>query len=335
MRLTARVAAVVLVLASAIVAAAEPPSGKVLRIGILTPISPSFDPAKNAWDGAFTEGLREHGYVIGRNVVIEHRSAAGQPERLPLLAAELVALKVDIIVASPTAAALAAKDATRTIPIVMVGAADPVRTGVITSLAHPGGNVTGLAVNAAEISAKRVQLLREAVPNLSRVAVLWNSSFRSMSLGFQEIEHAAPTLGVSVHSIRVSGSDDLEQAFPAIMRGGAGGLIVLYGPMRGNDLPRITEFVRRSRMPTIFELGVGGNDNRAGEGALIGFGPSFAKMARRAGVYIDKIANGARPVDLPVEEPREVELVINLKAAKELGLTLPPSLLFRADRVTE
>jgi putative ABC transport system substrate-binding protein len=327
-----RVGAVILLAAVvfAAPAAAAPPAGKVLRVGILTIITPSFDPATNPWDRAFLEGLREHGFVIGRNVLIEYRTAAGQPERLPQLAAELVALKVDVIVASPTAATLAAKEATKTIPIVMVGAAEPVKTGVVASLAHPGGNITGLAVNAAEASAKRVQLLQEAVPTLSRVAVLWNSTFRSMTLGFQEIEQAAPLLGVSVQSIRVSGSDDLDKAFPAIARGGAGGLIVLYGPMRGNDLPRVLEFVSRNRMPTIFEVGIG-----RGDGGLMAFGPSFAKMARRAGAYIDKIANGARPADLPVEEPREFELVINLKAAKELGLTLPPSLLFRADRVIE
>jgi len=317
-----------LVLAAATVAA--PPAGKVLRVGVLQGIAPTFDPTTNAWDHAFVDGLREHGYVIGRNVMLEYRSAAGQPERLPRLAAELVALKPDVLIAGQTAALLAAKEATNTIPIVMVGGAEPVKTGVVASLAHPGGNVTGLAVNAAETSAKRVQLLREAVPSISRVAVLWNASFQSMALGFQEIEQAAPSLGVSVQSIRVSGSQDLDQAFSAIARGGAGGLIVLYGPMRGNDLPRVLEFVGRTRMPTIFEVGIG-----RGDGGFMAFGPSFAKMARRAGAYIDKIANGARPGDLPVEEPREFELVINLKAAKELGLTLPPSLLFRADRVIE
>jgi putative ABC transport system substrate-binding protein len=235
-----------------------------------------------------------------------------------------------VLVASATGATLAAKDATKTIPVVMVGAADPVKTGIVASLAHPGGNVTGLGYNAAETSAKRVQLLREAIPNVSRVAVLWNASMRSMTLGFQEIEQAGPILGVSVQSIRVAGSEDLEKAFPAIARSGAGGLIVLYGPMRGNDLPRIVDFVTRNRIPSIFELGRGTMG-----GGLMDFGPSFAKMARRAGAYIDKIANGMRPADLPVEEPREVELVINLKAAKELGLTLPPALVFRADRVIE
>ena len=308
---------------------AAPPSGKVLRVGILSVITSTFDPVNNPFDRAFVEGLREHGYVIGRNVTIEFRSA-DNPEALSRLAAELVALNVDVLVSNATNPTLAAKDATKTIPIVMVGASDPDKTGIVASLARPGGNVTGLAVNAAEMSAKRVQLLRDAVPNVSRVAVLWNASLRSMTLGFQEIEQAAPHLGITVQSIRVSGSDDLDKAFPAIARSGAGGLIVLYGPMRGNDLPRIVDFVTRHRIPSIFELGRGTLG-----GGLMDFGPSFAKMARRAGAYIDKIANGIRPADLPVEEPRQVELVINLKAARELGLTLPPAVVFRADRVIE
>jgi ABC-type uncharacterized transport system substrate-binding protein len=220
------VAVVVLTFALCASTSAVPPAGKVVRVGILTVLAPKFDPVANAWDRAFAEGLAEHGYVIGRNVVIEYRSAT-EPERLPQLAAELVALKVDVLVATVTAATLAAAEATKTIPIVMGGAYDPVPTGIIASLAHPGGNVTGLAVNATEISAKRVQLLREAVPHISRIAVLWNATFRSMTLGFQEIEQAAPTLGLSVQSIRVSGSADLDQAFPALARGGAGGLIVL------------------------------------------------------------------------------------------------------------
>jgi putative tryptophan/tyrosine transport system substrate-binding protein len=324
-------AVLVLLVASpyALSAHAAPPAGKVLRVGILSVLTTSFDPANNALDREFVEGLREHGYVIGRNVMIEFRSAPDN-DLLPKLAAELVAAKVDVIVATATGPTLAARRATTTIPIVMIGASDPERTGIVASLGRPGGNVTGLAVNAADMSAKRVQLLREAVPNASRVAVLWNASLQAMALGFQEIEQAAPHLGVSIQSIRVSGSDDFEKAFPALARGGAGGLIVLYGPMRGNDLPRIVEFVSKHRIPTVFELGRG-----IAGGGLMEFGPSFAKMARRAGAYIDKIANGARPAELPVEEPREVELVINQKAAKDLGLTLPPVLLFRADRVVE
>ena len=308
--------------------AAEPPSGKVLRLGLLYGISAKFDPASNPVDRALVDGLRAHGYELGRNIKLEFRSAQGNPERLPELAAELVRLKVDVLVTRQTAPTLAAREATRTIPIVMLGVADPVAIGLIGSLARPGGNITGLSVNAAEISAKRVQLLQEAVPKLARVAVLWNSTFKGMALAFQQIEMAAPSLGVTVQSVRVSSSDDFGQAFAAIGQGRPGGLIVLFGPMRGNDLPRIVEFVTHNRLPTVFELGRGG-------GGLMEFGPSVSDMARHIGAYIDKIANGARPADLPVEEPTRFELIVNLKAARTMGLTIPPSLLLRADEVIQ
>jgi len=310
--------------------AAGPPSGKVLRLGLLYGISPKFDPASNAVDRALVEGLRSHGYELGRNTLLEFRSAQGNPERLPELAAELVRLKVDVLVTRQTAPTLAAREASRTIPIVMLGVADPVAIGIVASLARPGGNITGMGVNAAEISAKRVQLLQEAVPKLSRVAVLWNSTFKAMALGVQQIEMAAPSLGVTVQSVRVSSSDDFNQAFAAIGQGRPGGLIVLFGPMRGNDLPRIVEFVTRSRIPTVFELGQGVRG-----GGLMEFGPSLSDMALRIGAYIDKIANGARPADLPVEEPTRFELIVNLKAARGMGLVLPQSLLIRADQVIE
>lgn len=309
---------------------AGPPSGKVLRLGLLYGINPKFDPASNPVDRALADGLRSHGYELGRNIVLEFRSAQGNPERLPELAAELVRLKVDVLVTPLTAATLAAREATRTIPIVMLGVADPVEIGIIGSLARPGGNITGVSVNAAEISAKRVQLLQEAVPKLSRVAVLWNSTFKSMALGFQQIEMAAPSLGVTVQSVRVSSSDDFDQAFGAIGQGRPGGLIVLFGPMRGNDLPRIVEFVTHNRLPTVFEL-----DRGVRGGGLMEFGPKLSDMALRIGAYIDKIANGARPGDLPVEEPTRFDLIVNLKAARVMGLALPQSLLLRADQVIE
>jgi putative ABC transport system substrate-binding protein len=310
--------------------AAEAPPGKVLRLGLLSGISPKFDPASNPVDRALLDGLRAHGYELGRNIMLEFRSAQGNPERLPELAAELVRLKVDVLVTPLTAATLAARDATQTIPIVMIGVADAVAVGIVASLARPGGNITGVSVNAAEISAKRVQLLQEAVPKLSRVAVLWNSTFKSMALGFQQIEMAAPSLRVTVQSVRVSSSDDFNQAFAAIGQGRPGGLIVLFGPMRGNDLPRIVEFVTRNRLPAVFELerGVRG-------GGLMEFGPNRADMARHIGAYIDKIANGARPADLPVQEPTTFELIVNLKAARTMGLTIPQPLLLRADEVIQ
>ncbi len=318
-------------LLAAPLAAGAPPAGKVLRLGLLYGIKPAFDPASNPDDQALVEGLRAHGYELGRNVIVEFRSARSNPERLPDLAAELVQLKVDVLVTTLTAPTLAAQAATKTTPIVMVGVADPVEAGLVASLAHPGGNITGMSVNAAEISAKRVQLLQEAVPKLSRVAVLWNSTIKSMTLGFQQIELAAPRLGVTVQSVRVASSADFDRAFTAISRERPGGLVVLFGPLRGDDVPRIVEFVNRHRIPTVFEVGRGG---LAG-GALMEFGPSLRDAARQVGAYVDKIANGAKPADLPVQEPTKFELLINLKAAKDLGLTIPPSFLQRADQVID
>ena len=309
---------------------AAPPPGKVLRVGLLYAVREKFEPASNPVDRALVESLRAQGYEPGRNIALDFRSAGGKFERLRELAAELVRLKADVLVTLGTEATLAAREATQTVPIVMVGATDPVETGVIASLSRPRGNVTGLSVNASEISAKRVQLLREAVPKLSRVAVLWNSTLKAMMLGFQQIETAAPSLGVTVQSIRVAGSDDLDKAFSAIGSGRPGGLIVLFGPMRGSDLPRIVEFVTQNKVPTIFELGQGVRG-----GGLMEFGPSLAELARHVGAYVDKIANGARPGDLPVEEPTRFELVVNLKAGAALGLAIPQSILLRADRVIE
>ena len=317
-------------LLAAPLAAAAPPVGRTLRLGLLYGPKSAFDPELNSDDRALVEGLRANGYELGRHYSLEVRSARSNPARLPELAAELVQLKVDILVTTLTGPTLAAQAATKTIPIVMVGVADPVEAGLIVGLAHPGGNITGLSVNAAEISAKRVQLLQEAVPKLSRVAVLWNSTFKSMTLGFQQIELAAPSLGVTVQSVRVSSSADFDQAFSAIGRDRPGGLVVLFGPLRGDDLPRIVEFVTRNRIPTVFEL-----ERGAAAGGLMEFGPSLPDLARHVGEYVDKIANGARPADLPVQEPTKFELVINLKAAKALGLTIPQSLLQRADQVIE
>ncbi len=312
-------------------AAAEPP-GHVVRVGVLKSFAPKFDPIGNPFDRELIAGLRELGYAPDRDVVFEFRSARelAEPEALAQLTTELIATKVDLLLVLGTQPVLEAAKVTKTVPIIMVGTADPVDTGLIASLARPGGNVTGLAVNAAEIAAKRVQLLRDAVPALSRVAILWNSSIRSMTLAFQNIEEAAPKLGVTLQSIRLSNSDQFDQAFAAIENGGPGGLVVLFGPLRGNDLPRIVEFVVAHRIPTIFELGQGVRG-----GGLMEFGPSALRMARRAAAYIDKIANGADPANLPVEEPVAFELVINMKAAEAIGITVPRSLLLLADRVIE
>jgi len=311
-------------------ARAAPPPGKALRIGLFYAVRDKFDPESNPIDRALAKSLRAYGYEIGRNVILEFRSAKGNFERLPSLAAELARLKVDLLITVGSGPALAAREATRTIPIVAVALDDPVDTGMAASLAHPGGNVTGPALNSAEISAKRVELLKQAVPNLSRLAVLWNSRVRSMTLQFQRVETVAPNLGVTVQSVQVTGSDDFEQAFAAITKGGSQGLIVLFGPMRGDDLPRIVEYVSRNRLPAMFELGRGVEG-----GGLMEFGPDIAELAVHVGAYVDKIANGAKPADLPIEEPIKFQLVVNLKAAHGMGLTIPQSLLVRADRVIE
>jgi putative tryptophan/tyrosine transport system substrate-binding protein len=321
---------VVLALVVALDVSAKPPA-RVVRVGLLYPIRPTFDPENNRFDRELVGGLRDLGYTPGREIVFEFRSAAaGGPSLMPGLLGEILASKVDMLVTPGTQPALEAARVTKTTPIVMIGTFDPVETGLVDSLARPGRNVTGLAVNAADAAAKRVQLLKEAVPKLSRVAVLWNSTVQSMTLGFQNIERAAPSLGVTIQSVRVAGSHEFDQAFAAIEHGRPGGLIVLFGPLRGDDLPRIVEFVPRHRIPAVFELGQGVRG-----GGLMEFGASQWRMARRAAAYIDKIANGARPADLPVEQPVAFELVINLKAAKTMGLTVPQSLLLRADSVIE
>jgi putative tryptophan/tyrosine transport system substrate-binding protein len=329
MRIADRLAQAIVLLTLSCASIAAPP-GRVVRIGLLYPVSPDFNPAKNSFDYELVEGLRELGYRERSDVVFELRSAAGNPPRLPKLAAELVAAKVDVIVAPGTQPPLVAAQATKTIPIVMVGASDPVEIGMVASLAKPGGNVTGLAVNASEIAAKRVQLLREALPGITRVAVLWNSSIKSMSLGYQLIEDAAPKLGVSLQSVQVSSSEQFDRAFAAIARGRPQGMIVLFGPLRGDDLPRIVDFVVKHNIPTLFELGQGIRG-----GGLMEFGPSPTRAARRAAYYIDRIANGTPPSQLPIEQPTVFELVINARAAKSMGIALPPSLLLRADRVVE
>lgn len=308
------------------------PPGHPLRIAIIGLTAPSFDPAVNPAARELTEGLREAGYTLGRDFVFDYRSTAGTVgiEDIAQTASELLKAKPDLLVTQGTRPTLAAAKATTSVPIIMVGANDVVETGLVASLAKPGGNITGLAINGSEISAKRVQLLQEAVPGLSRVAVLWNGSLKSMTLQFQNIEQVAPQLGVVLQSIRVGGSDDFDRAFAAITASGADGMIVLFGPLRGDDLPRIVDFVSRHKLPTIFEIGRG-----VSGGGLMEFGPNRDRMFRRAAAYVDKVANGAPPATLPVEEPTQFELVINMKAAKSMSFAVPHSLLLRADEIIE
>jgi len=280
---------------------------------------------------AFRQGLRDLGYVEGRNVVIEYRDAEGKPERLPALAAELVALKVDVILAPGTPQALAAKQATRTLPIVFGAAADPVGSGLVSSLARPGGNVTGLSVVTPELVGKRLELLTQAVPGVSRVAVLWqpgNYGERTEKDMLKEAEVAARALGVRLQFVEARGPADFDRAFSDITRARAGALTVVPSAMLFGERRRLVDLAAKNRLPAVYQWREG-----VDAGGLMSYGPDFADLFRRAATYVDRILKGAKPGDLPVEQPTKFELVINLKTAKALGLTIPPLLLGRADEV--
>ncbi len=303
--------------------------GKVLRIGTLHPGSRPLSPDwKQRW--AFAEALRALGWVEGQNIVIEDRWADGKTDRLPALAAELVRLKVDAIFTQSWPAAVAAKQATTTIPIVIMGAGDPVGTGLVASLAHPGGNITGLGDVTTELSAKRLELLKETVPKLSRVAVLWNSADGGMTLRFRQIQIAAGTLGLTVRPLGVQESEDFEQAFAAMTQERPDALFVVADVLTGFHHKRIRDFAAQNRLPAMYE-----RRERVADGGLISYGPSFPDLERRGAALVDKVLKGAKPADLPVEQPTRFELVVNLKTAKALGLTIPPSILIRTDEAIQ
>ena len=315
-------------LLAAPLAAEAQPVATVPRIGYLA-LNPTANPHLHE---AFRQGLRDLGYVEGRNVVIESRDAEGKPERLPALAAELVALKVDVLVAQPTVAALAAKQATRTLPIVFP-VADPVSSGLVTSLARPGGNLTGLSILAPEMVGKGLELLKQAVPGVSRVAVLWDPGAfpeRTAKDMRKEVEVAARALGVRLQFIEARGPDDFDRAFSEMTRARAGALTVLGGSMLFSERKRLVDLAAKNRLPAVYPWREG-----VDAGGLMAYGPNVADLFRRAATYVDKILRGAKPADLPVEQPTKFELVINLKAAKALGLTIPPSVLLRADEVIQ
>ena len=313
-------------LAVPLAAGAQQPA-KVPRIGLLSSFSPS-DTA--LWHQAFRQGLRDLGWVEGKNISIEYRYAEGRHDRLPDLAADLVRLKVDIIVTAVTSDAVAGKNATRAIPIVMASAGDPVATGLVESLARPGGNITGLSQMVPELVGKRLELLREIVPKLSRVAVLWNPQDRSSTLSWKEIQLPARQAGVQLHSLEVRSPSDLDKAFEDATRARAGALAIMPDPVFVTNLKRIADLAAKHRLPSIFHL-----REFADADGLVTYGVDRSDMFRRAATYVDKILKGAKPADLPVEQPAKFELVINLKTARALGLTIPPSLLLRADRVIQ
>ena len=305
---------------------------KVHRIGILL-IGSREAPVTRALFDAFRQGLRERGYVEGQNIVIEYRSAQGKIERFPDLVAELVRLKVDLIFTGNTPAARAAKEATNTIPIVVAAMADPVGDGLIASLARPGGNITGSTFLGPELVPKRLELLKEAVPGASRVAVLWHPGVygeRTMRDMVKETEVAAQTLGVQLQLLEARGPNDFDRAFSAMSTGRAGALIVFPSPMFYNEHRRIVDLAAKSRLPAIYAF-----REAVEAGGLMAYGASIPDLFRRAATFVDKILKGRKPADLPVEQPTRFELVINMKTAKALGLTFPPSILVRADQVIQ
>jgi len=298
---------------------------KVPGIGYLTLGSSS--PTSSNLD-AFRQGLRNLGYVEGQNIHVEYRYAGGKVERLAELATELVSLKVDVIVAGNTQAIDAARRATKTIPIVFPVTFDPVASGFVASLARPGGNLTGLTTLNQEVAGKRVELLKEVIPRISRIAVLWNPTNSGSVFALKETETAANHLGIRLQILEVRSADELEGAFRAAIKEQAGALIVMPDNLFNNLPGRIADFATKNRLPTM-----SGDSESVNAGGLMYYGANLSDLFRRAATYVDKILKGAKPADLPVEQPMKFELVINLKTAKQIGLTIPPNVLARADRV--
>jgi ABC-type uncharacterized transport system substrate-binding protein len=301
------------------------PATKIPRIGYLNANFPSANPTRLE---AFRQGLRELAYVEGSNIVIEWRFAEGKLDRIPALAAELVRLKVDIIVSSGPPSTRAAKKATATIPIVMGFDNDPVGNGFVASLARPGGNITGLASLAPELSGKRLELLKETIPKLSRVAVLGTSTSPGNAQSLKKTELAAGSMRVQLQYLDVLDPKDIETAFRAATKGRADGVLVLQTPIVNSQRKQVIELAVKSRLPVIYP-----QTEYTEAGGLMYYGTNTPDLFRRAATYVDKILKGAKPADLPVEQPTKFELIINLKAAKQIGLTIPPNVLARADRV--
>jgi putative ABC transport system substrate-binding protein len=302
-------------------ASAQQPK-KVARMGVLSSGSrgllPAFDP--------FWQGLRDLGYVEGKNIAVEYRFAEGKPERLPDLAAELVRLKVDVIFTINTPASQAAKNATRAIPIVFTWVADPI--ALVATLARPGGNITGLTSITGDLSGKRLELLKEVLPDVSRVAVLWHSVNPTATHVYKDMEDASAQLGIRLHPLGVRGSDELPKAFEVATRERVGVLFVIEEAVIASYRTRVLDLAAKYRLPTASFY-----REFAEAGGLLTYGADFPDLFRRAAIYVDKILKGAKPADLPVEQPKKFEFVLNLKTARQLGLTIPPNVLARADKV--
>jgi putative tryptophan/tyrosine transport system substrate-binding protein len=305
--------------------AAQQPK-KIAKIGVLFPSNPG---ATAHLFETFSQGLRERGYVDGKTIVLERRYGEAKAERISELARELVSLKVDVIVTATDVAIAAVKRETQTIPIVMANSSDPVGTGFVTSLARPGGNITGHSTISPELSGKRLELLREVVPKLSRVAFLWNPDVRGAVLDYNQTEGAARSLGLQLQSVEVSRAENLDRAFSAITKERAQvPIFPTPNPVGFANRGQIASFAQKNRLPSMF-----GQNEYVDAGGLMSYGPSNADLWRRAATYVDKILKGRKPSDLPVEQPTKFELVINLKTAKQIGLTIPPEVLARADKV--
>jgi putative tryptophan/tyrosine transport system substrate-binding protein len=315
-------------LLAAPLAAEAQPTGKVYRIGYL-----SSNPPETFRVHVFRQALREFGWVEGRNIIVEYRSADGNLDRLPGLAAELVGLNVDVIVAVPTVSAPAAKRAAPKIPIVFTHVSDPVGAGLVTSLARPGGNVTGLTHLNASLNPKRLEILRETVPQVAQVAALWHPGGlgeRTESGMLKETEAAARALSLSLQLLEARRSADLDRVFAAVARGRSGAVIVLPGPVFLSEPGRVVDLIAKSRLPAIYFA-----REFAEAGGLMAYGADMADILRGAASYVDKILRGTEPANLPVEQGSKFELVINLKTARALGLKIPPALLQRADQVID
>jgi putative tryptophan/tyrosine transport system substrate-binding protein len=307
-------------------ARAQPPA-RVARIGLLSPFS-----SANAgpWHEAFRLGLRDLGWVEGKNISIEYRYADGKVERLEQLAAGLSDLKVNVIVVSVQTDALAAQKVIRTIPVIMASPGDPVAIGLVASLARPGGNITGLTQMAPELSGKRLELLKDMVPKLSRVAVLWNPTGGTSPFSWKELQAPARQLGLQLQSLEVSTADEFDAAFAAMTKASPGALLVFSNPLMITHMKRIVDFAAKSRIPSMYQF-----SEYVEAGGLVAYGPDRDDMFRRAATFVDEILKGAKPADLPVEQPTIFELVINGKTAKALGLAIPQALLISANQVIE
>ncbi|HEY5899387.1 MAG TPA: ABC transporter substrate-binding protein [Burkholderiales bacterium] len=303
--------------------------GRTPVVGYLSPVVP-----ENSTDfrlEAFRAGMREFGYAEGKNYRLEIRWGEAKLDRMPALAAELVRLKVDVLVAASSPAVLAARDATRTVPIVMPVSSDPVGDGWVASLARPGGNLTGLSLMQPELGAKRLQMLHEVLPRKSRdIAVLWNPAYKGMRARYSETERAAPSVGVRVRSLEVRDPREMEAAFDAVAKERPDGLLLLADPLTFSMRARIVEFARENKLPAIYET-----RDFVDAGGLLCYGPNTSAMFRRAAYYVDRILKGAKPGELPIEQPAKIDLVVNLRTARELGVTIPASILANADQVIE